>query len=225
MAEETTVAQPEEKQSGLLPELMARSRLIIFGLTLAVELVIFFGAMVYPINQTQQQELVSLVNNRFGSTGSQTPADTFGEIFSNNISVALIEMVPAVGAGFFAVSVFVTGLAIQAWALLNGLPGPLLGVLIFVFPFAIVELSAYAIAVASGSMLILAWRRKRLRREARVFAAEVVLVLVCVFLAAAMETAGIVSPLVGFALWLPTAVGVFALVMAVRQSRKWDSGI
>jgi Stage II sporulation protein M len=221
--------QPEAAQqapSGGLPaRLTSRGRLTLFGLALAVELVIFFGAMVYPISQVQQQELVRQANNLLGSTGNQTSTSIFEAIFTNNIRVALIEMVPAAGAALFAASIFTTGQVVQALALSSGLPGPVFGMLIFFFPFAIVELSAYAIAVASGSMLVIAWRRKKLKEEVRVFVAEVALVLVCIFLAAAMETVGIVSPLVGFALWLPTAVAIFALVMAVRQSRKWDSVI
>lgn len=210
-------AQPEEEPRSPLAELMAPGRLVIFGVALAVELAIFFGAMVYPIDPAQQQELVKQANNILGSAGNQTSVTIFGAILSNNIKVALVEMVPAAGAALFAASIFTTGQVIQALAIASNLPGPLFGVLIFFFPFAIVELSAYAIAVASGSMLIVAWRRKKLGSEVKVFALEAGLVLLCVLLAAAMETVGIVSPVVGFALWLPTALGIFALVMAARE--------
>jgi hypothetical protein len=213
-----TTQSAEEPAKSLLKDLVNRDRLMVFGVTLAIELIIFFGAMIYPINPSQQQELVKQANSILGSTGNQTSVSIFSAIFSNNARVALVEMVPAAGAALFAASIFTTGQVIQALALNSNLPGPLFGLLIFFFPFAIVELSAYAIAVASGSMLILSWRRKRLRREVKVFSLEVGLVVFCVLLAAAMETVGIVNPVVGFALWLPTAVGIFALVMAARGS-------
>lgn len=210
--------QPEEEKRSLLSQLMGRGRVTAFALAFVAELAIFFGAMVYPINPVHQQELIKQANDILGAGGNQTSAGIFGVIFSNNVRVALAEMVPAVGAAVFAVSIFTTGQVIQALSLASSLPGPVLGMLIFLFPFAIVELSAYAIATASGSMLIIrARKRESLRNEARVFVLEIGLVLLCIVLAAAMETAAIVSPVVGFALWLPTAVGIFALVMAVRQ--------
>jgi len=219
MTEAQPALQPGEENATSLPrELIARGRLVIFGATLAVELAIFFGAMIYPIDPAQQQELVRQANSILGSTGNQTSVSIFTAILSNNARVAGVEMIPAAGAALFVASIFTTGQIIQALAISSNVPGPLFGVLLFFFPFAIVELSAYAIAVASGSMLIVAWRRKTLGREAKVFVLEVGLVFFCVFLAAAMETVGIVSPVVGFALWLPTAVGIFALVMIVRES-------
>lgn len=219
MAETETIAPPAaepEERRGILDELMKRSRVIIFGLALVTELAIFFGAMMIPIGPGEQQELVRQANNLLGSSGNQGSVSIFVAIFANNLKVSLIEMIPAVGAALFVASIYTTGQVIQALAISSNLPGPVFGLLLFFFPFALLELSAYAIAVASGTMLIVAWRRKQLAREVRVFVLEAVVVVFTLVLAAAMETVGIVNPLVGFALWLPTALGIFALVMAVR---------
>jgi putative effector of murein hydrolase LrgA (UPF0299 family) len=125
-------------------------------------------------------------------------------------------MIPAAGALLFGASIFVTGQVIQVLAISSHLPGPVFGLALFFFPFAIVELSAYAMAVASGTMLIVAWRRKKLMSELRVFLVEAVVVVMTVLIAAAMETVGIVNPVVSLALWLPTGLAIAALAVYVR---------
>ena len=197
-------------------ELFGKERLAIFGIALLVELAIFFTAMMVPIAPAQQQDLVNQANNLLNSTGNQTPFGIFSAIFSNNARVALIDLVPAAGAALFVASIFTTGQVIQALALSKGLPGPLFGVSLFLFPFALVELSAYAIAVASGTMLIVSWRRRTLGREIRMFVFEVIAVVLCVLVAAIMETGTILAPLASLSLWLPTGVAIFALVVASR---------
>ncbi|MDV3277771.1 MAG: stage II sporulation protein M [Nitrososphaerales archaeon] len=219
MAEtETTFPQTTEPEQGrgILDELVKRNRIVIFGLAFAIELAIYFGATVIPIDPAQQQELANLPNSILGSAPSQGSVSIFAALFSHNLEVALLEMIPAAGAAVFFISTFLTGQVIQAGAISSNLPGPLLGVFLFLVPDTLVEQFAYAVAVASGTMLIVAWRRRQLVRELRVFALEAGVVAFTLVLAAALETVVIVDSLVGFALWLPTALGIFALVMAVR---------
>ena len=203
----------------LVSQLLRRGRLLAFGFALAVELTIFFGAMVYPIPSAQQAQLLNQANALMNSTTSQGPAGMFSAIFENNVRVALLEMIPAAGAFLFGVSIFTTGQVIQALAISSHLPGPLFGLALFFFPFSIVELSSYAIAAASGTMLIFAWRRKTLADEIRVFVLEALVVVLAVLLAAIMETAGIVEPLAGLALWLPTALGIAVFAMYLRRRK------
>ena len=220
MSEQPVGEPPQpEPRPGLVSQLLRRGRLLAFGVALAIELAIFFGAMVYPIDPSQQTALLNQANALVNSTSGQGPAGVFSAIFDNNLRVALLEMVPAAGALFFGVSIFVTGQVIQALAISSHLPGPVFGLALFFFPFAIVELTAYAIAVASGTMLIVAWRRKTLISELRVFFVEILVVAAVVFVAAAMETAGIVNPFVSLALWLPTALVVAVLAVYVRGGR------
>ncbi len=212
------VVVEREVQASLKKELMGRRRVILFGLALAIELTIFFGAMLYPIDPPRQQALVQQANTLIGSTSEQGSAGIFAAILANNMRVALLEMVPVAGAALFALSIFTTGQVIQALAVSSNLPGPVFGLALFFFPFAIVELSAYAVAVASGSMLLVAWRRRMLGKEVRIFALEMTLVVLAIIVAAAMETVGLVDPFVSLALWLPTAAGIAALVFAVRSA-------
>jgi Stage II sporulation protein M len=200
----------------LASQLLRRGRLLVFAAALAIELAIFFGAMVYPIDPAQQTQLLNQANALMNSTSSQGPTGVFSAIFDNNVRVALIEMIPAAGAFLFGVSMFTTGQVIQALAISSHLPGPVFGLALFFFPFALVELSSYAVAAASGTMLIVAWRRKTLANELRVFVAEGIVVVIAVLIAAVMEAAGIVDPVVGLALWLPTILAIAAFVIYLR---------
>jgi len=188
-----------------------------FAIALAVELVIFFGAMVYPIDPAQQTALLNQANTLLNATGGQGPTGVFSSIFDNNVRVALLEMIPAAGAFLFGLSIFTTGQVIQVLAISSHLPGPLFGLALFFFPFSIVELTAYAIAVASGTMLIVAWRRKTLAQELPVFVVEAAVVVVVVLIAAAMETANILSPIISLGLWAPTALAVAVLAVYIRR--------
>lgn len=210
------VVEDQEARHSLARRFLGRRRLIFFGAVLAVELTMFFFSLVYPIDPAQQQALMDQANSVIGSTTGQTATGVFSAISGNNLRVALLEMVPVVGVLLFAFSIFTTGQIIQALALSQGLPGPLFGAALFFFPFAILELSAYAVAVASGTMLLVAWRKKTLHWELRIFAMEAVVVIVAILVAAGMETLGIVSPFYSFALWLPTGLGLTALVVFLR---------
>lgn len=211
----------EERQprTGLSAQLLSRRRLTFFGAVLAAELAILFFAMTYPIDPSQQKALMDQASGIINSTTGQSPAGMFSDISVNNLRIALLEMVPVAGAPLFAFSIFTTGQVIQALAISMSIPGPALGLALFFFPFAITELSAYAIAVSSGTLLVEAWRRKTVRAELRVFAIEASVVAAAIILAAAMETASVLSPVLSLALWLPTLLGFGALVAFFRGGR------
>lgn len=204
---------------GVVSRLLARGRLLAFAAALAIELAIFFGAMAYPIDPAQQTELLNQANALMNSTSSQGPAGVFSAIFDNNVRVALLEMIPAAGAFLFGLSIFTTGQVIQALAISSNLPAPVFGLALFFFPFAMVELASYAVAAASGTMLIVAWRRKTLTSELPVFLVEAAVVVIAVLIAAVMEAVGIADPMVGLALWLPTALAIAAFAVYMRRGR------
>jgi len=195
-----------------------KGRLLLFLGVFVLELLIFFGATVVPIGPAAQQQVQQAAKELQNSTAHQPPAAVLGFIFSNNVKVALAELIPGAGAVVFFISMVNTGQVIQAIGLSTGVPAALLGSLLFAFPFTIVELSAYALAVCSGSMLIIAWRRKRLHREARVFAYEAVGVVLILLIAATMETITLFSYEIGFALWLPTGLLVAWLAITLRRT-------
>ena len=209
-----------EGRSGVLSSILTRERALLMAGVLVMEMVIFFGAMVVPVSQSTQQALKDAAKHLQNATAGASPLDTLEVIFFNNVRLALAEMVPVLGAIVFFVSITTTGQVIQVVATSYGAPGPLVGGLLFVFPFTMVELSAYALAVGSGSMLLVAWRRRILHGEVKVFALEAVGVVLVLLAAAAMETAALISPSLGLALWLPTALLIGWLAVRLGRPRR-----
>lgn len=207
---------PKENEEPV--RLIEKGRLLLLLGVFVLELLLFFGAMAVPVDPDTQQRLQQAANSLQNSTVDQTPTAILGFIFSNNVRFALAEMIPGAGVLVFFVTILNTGQVIQVLALSRGLPGVLYGVALFVFPFSIVELFAYALAVCSGSMLIISWRRNRLRREARVFVFEAIGVVLTLLLAATMETITLLSPLIGLALWLPMGLLVAWLAIILRRT-------
>lgn len=191
---------------------------MIFGLLLGIEIGIFLVGLTWPIDTGTQQSLLQEANSITEIAKNPDPLTMLVTIFSNNVRVALLEMIPVFGALVLVLSMFTTGLLTQAIVASNGLPGSLGGIL-FLFPYTIVEFSAYMVAVGAGTMLLVGWRRRRLRREAEAFALEVVGVVIILLVAATMETMTIVSPLLGLALWIPTVLSLIWLVRTFRRSR------
>jgi len=208
---------PERRRSALT-ELFDRRRLFVFLLALLAEFAVFVFGLITPLSVPAQQTLENQTSAQFAAVPTASAQQLVTLIFTHNFLLAYLELVPVLGAFVFVYSIYVTGLVAQVIATSAGYPGQL-GVILFIFPYSLVEFSAYAIAVASGVMLVLAWRRKTLRREIRVFPLEMVAVVVVLALAAVMETATRFSPLIGFILWLPTGLGVAGLVLFSRRSR------
>ena len=207
---------PRPRQSAVM-ELLGRWRVVLVLEVLLVELTILFLATSVPIDVTTRQALQSEAKSLSRSTSGLSPPDMFLFIFTHNVVVAFGEMVPVLGGFLWVISIYATGQVIQLVALSQGAPGLLYGFLILFFPFAIVELSAYAVAVTSGAMLIVAWRRRRLRAEAKVLVLEAGIVAALLLSAAAMETVTIVDPTLGLFLWMPTGTILTVLAWITRR--------
>jgi hypothetical protein len=194
---------------------ITRERILLLAGAFVLELFVFFAATVIPLSQATGETLRQSANSI--CPHNAPPLQTTVCIFSHNLFVALSEMIPGIGALVFVYSIFITGQAIQALASYYGVPAAFYGVLLFVFPFTIVELSAYVLAVGSGSMLIVAWWRKKVREEAEVFVIEIVGVALMLLLAAAMETTTDLSPGLSLMLWLPLGLLIAWLAVALRK--------
>lgn len=184
-----------------------------------MEIGIFFAGLLTPLGASTQQALANQANSTFGGVLGGSAPQVAVSIFAHNLSIALLEMVPAAGALMFAFSMYSTGLAAQALVAAQGLPTSY-GAVIFVFPYSLVELSAYSVAIVSGTMLLVAWRRGRFRRELKVFVLEGATVAAILLVAAAMETVTVdVSVVAGFALWLPTGMALAAIIILAGRRR------
>jgi uncharacterized membrane protein SpoIIM required for sporulation len=202
----------EERPRSVLAEVLNRRRILLVVGVLVVELALFAVGLLTPLSNSAQQSLANETSSQFSGFRSASPEQLVVFIFSHNLSIALAEMVPLLGAFLFVLSAYSTGLAAQAIVASQGLPGQF-GAILLAFPYSLVELSAYAIAVGAGIMLLVSWRRKRLRRELKVFFFEVVVVAAVLVVAATMETATEFSPLLGFALWLPTGLVLAGIIV------------
>jgi len=222
-AEEVVQSEPAPlpaSRPSVVSELLGRRRLLFILMVLIIELAIFFVATSVPIDASTQQSLQNEAKSLSGTTDSLGPTALFLFIFSHNAMIAFGEMVPVLGGFLWVFSIYATGQIIAAVASSQGFPGLLYGAFVLVLPFAIVELSAYAVAVASGTLLLVAWKRHRLRQEVRVLALEIGLVAAMLLTAAAMETITIVDATLGFLLWIPTGFLVVALIWASTADKR-----
>ena len=211
------VEAPAPRPRTLTSELFDRRRLLLMIGVLVVELVIFVSGLLTPLSSGEQQIIANQTSSQFAPIQSASFQEQVVFIFSHNLLIALAEMVPVFGAFLFVYSVHFTGLVTQAIVAEKNLPG-LAGLILFIFPYSLVELSAYAIAVASGVMLIWAGIMKHLVRELKVFAIEGLVIVAVLFTAAAMEAATSSSWILGIVLWIPTGFAVVGL--KVLSSRK-----
>jgi hypothetical protein len=203
---------------GAARELFDRRRLVVMLALLLLEVAIFAAGLLTPVSGTFRQAIENQTSTQFASVPSATAPQLFSFIFVHNLPIALVEMVPLLGAIVFASSIYVTGVAAQVSVAAQGYPGPFGGVLLL-FPFTFVEFAAYAIAVGAGVMLVFSWIRGRLRREVVVFSFEAVAVAIVLLVAALMETATKFSALIGLALWVPTGLAVLGIVAYSWRSR------
>ncbi|MDE1857853.1 MAG: stage II sporulation protein M [Thaumarchaeota archaeon] len=198
-------------------EILSRRRIAFVLLVLLIEVAIYLAGLFTPMSDAARQQLANQTSTQFGNFQSGSPAGLTAFIFTHNLAIALFEMVPVAGALLFGFSVYGTGLAAQALVAYQGLPAQW-GAVIFAFPYSLVELTAYALAVVSGFSLVAAWRKRRLRREAKVFLLEGIAIAGILLVAAAMEAATVrISPVLGLALWLPTGLVVAGGILFARR--------
>jgi len=195
---------------------LSRGRLYLIGGAFATELVLFFGGLTAPLDQGTRELLVNQTSGPFGQISSAAPPQAILLIFSHNALIALVEMVPLLGALVFGYTLYTTGLVAQAILTSQGVP-PLFGLILFVLPYSFVELSAYAVALASGIMIPYQLLRHRLMGEAKVLVVEGGVVLALLVIAAVMEEATSINPGFGFALWVPTGLGIAGTMVFLRK--------
>jgi len=207
--------QQERQRNNLLGERFGSRRVLLFLAVLLIELTIFFMAMAFPLDPTQQQSLYTEGQQLVQSVNGGGPLDMFYGIFLNNVRIALIDAIPFVGPVFLGYSIFYTGEVLQAFAVSSNPPVPplILGAVTFVFPHALIEFAGYAVAVTASVMLVWAGIKKRLRAEIRVYAQEVLIAGAILFVAAATETIEIVTSetFLTLVLWVPIAVGIVVI--------------
>jgi hypothetical protein len=201
-------------------EAFARRRLLVFAAFFGVELLILATGLTVPLAPAERQAIQQAAEAQLPSGGT-SPLALFADIFANNIRWGLLEVIPLAGSLLFGVITFSTGEAIQVLGSSGALnlPGALVGLLLFAFPFTWVELSAYAFATMAGSLAFMAAFKRRLRKEMPTLLVEVVVVGALIASAALMETITIESPLGGVLLWVPTILALVVPRILARPLR------
>jgi hypothetical protein len=198
------------------PRLLSKGRLTLMAVAFALELVLFFAGLLVPIDPGTRSILVNQTSSEFGTIQSVSPIQVVFLIFSHNFAIALVDTVPMLGILSFGTSMFATGVLAQSLIASSGVPG-FFGAFLLLFPYSLVELSAYAVALGSGIMIIAALRDGRLRLEVKILAEEIVVVICLLLLAAIMEEATNLSLVLGLALWIPTGLAATAIGMIARR--------
>ncbi len=210
-------AHNAESPKTAVQDLFDRRRVLLILVILLVEVGVFVAGILAPIPGSLRETLVNQSSAQFADVPQSTPPLLLSLIFTHNLPFAIVEMVPILGAVVFVSSIYVTGVVAQAIASGYGYPGQF-GAILLAYPYSLVEFSAYAIAVSAGVMLLLSWRKGRLGRELRVFVLEMATVALVLLVAALMETLTKFYPLIGVALWIPTALAAAGIVVYNRRT-------
>jgi uncharacterized membrane protein SpoIIM required for sporulation len=156
---ENEVSGAEETQSRwsqAIRQFAVRGLLLCLTLFL-IEVGLFFAVTSIPFLPGEHAFYTSQANALSNQTGSSTSPQLFVLIFTNNFRIALIEMIPVLGAIFFAISIYATARVTQAIAGIDNVPALVLVLLLLlIFPHSFIELPAYAVATAEGMYLLYA---------------------------------------------------------------------
>ncbi len=127
---------------------LTRIILIIF----VFEVAIFLIASAIPVNNS------SLVS-QFNSTENQILNYTYFQkvftIFTHNLTVAAMELIPAVGLVVLGISIYSTGAVLSAFSSSLNVSGFLAAISLMTLPHSWLELPSYAIAAGSGLYIII----------------------------------------------------------------------
>jgi uncharacterized membrane protein SpoIIM required for sporulation len=110
------------------------------------------------------------------------------DIFSNNIRVALLMIIPGLGLVLAPYVLYNTGLVFSASGVVNDVPGIALFLATAILPFFWLEFAAYAASVTQNLYLIWAIKSRILRYELRNLAYTVAAVAALLLLGAWVET-------------------------------------
>ncbi|MCH4815618.1 MAG: stage II sporulation protein M [Saccharolobus sp.] len=127
-------------------------------LTKIILIVFVFEVVLFLIASGIPQNNPSLVS-AFNSTENQVLNQSyFGKvlmIFGNNVRVAFLDFIPAVGMVILAVSIYSTGAVLSAFSSSLNVPGILSALGLMTLPHSWLELPSYAVAASSGLYIVI----------------------------------------------------------------------
>ncbi len=127
-------------------------------LTKIILIVFVFEVVLFLIASSIPQNNPSLVS-AFNSTENQVLNQSyFGKvlmIFGNNVRVAFLDFIPAVGMIILAVSIYSTGAVLSAFSSSLNVSGILSALGLMTLPHSWLELPSYAVAASSGLYIVI----------------------------------------------------------------------
>jgi len=187
-----------------------------------IEVGLFFAVSSSPFFPGEHSAYTSAANQLGNQTSSSTAPQLFTMIFTNNLRIALIEMIPVFGTIFFAISIYATARVTEAIAGIQGIPAPLVLLLLFIFPYSYIELPAYAVATAEGIYLLYALvvrlrgRGGSLSGEAVQFGINLIIMTVMLAVAALFEAVTIEIRVYFWITWVPF-IGLVLVVLWLNR--------
>ncbi len=110
-------------------------------------------------------------------------------IFRNNFQIALIMLIPVAGWIIGGYALYNTGVVISAAATRLEVPGSLVLLFLFTFPFAPLEFGAYSAALTQSYFIAAGIYRRNIRPQIRAVALVLLVIVALLLLAAYIEVA------------------------------------
>jgi hypothetical protein len=144
--------------SNLLLFKIRKSRLIYLAFGAVAFLIAYSAGAAVPLSEEEAETLTRQFSEQIEGI------DQNG-IFLNNLRIALIMFVPAIGSAFGAFSGFATGTIFSAFAVSSPMLSEVSPLAILITPFGIMEVFVYGLAMSRSGMLIyylfkrMSWRK------------------------------------------------------------------
>lgn len=219
---ESTQGQPETKFSEVWRRFFAR-RVTLFLVLFLVEILVFFVLPALPFLSGEQDSYGQQAKHLGDTLRGKSFVALTADIYSNNMKVGLVELIPGVGPFFFGISLYETARVTQAIATTQGLPPSLLVLSLFILPHSWIELPAYAVSTGESLLLLnslLRWLLKdeswRLRMEMEQLLLVLLVITLTLLVAAVFEVTEVQVGLEGLLLWAPFGL-IAALVLLFRR--------
>lgn len=171
----------DDRKSNVFWDLERRLKLSIIA-TMALLIALYAGSL-FPLNQEDSQRVAQEAKELIGQDISAI------RIFTNNIAITLLMLLPIAGALIGVYIAFSTGLAFSALSMEAGLSPILAITMTLVLVFGLVEFLAYGLASSESIILAHAIVRKRLGSEIRKIIPILILIIVGLLGAAFLEFA------------------------------------
>ncbi|MEN3047727.1 MAG: stage II sporulation protein M [Candidatus Caldarchaeales archaeon] len=162
--------------------------------TTAVLYAVFVAAAHVPLSREEARRMSEELSSIATSINSPLM------IFANNAAIALLMVVPLLGAAAGLYVIYNTGLYLSALAITSGAPPTLLAVVPLLAIYGVLEFFGYGICFSEGLRLLRAITRRKLRPEIRPTSLMVAMGLLVLFVAALLEFL-IIQSLQTFSTW------------------------